>query len=174
MGKDETSAEAVEQPVEVQPDAAVESDEGQVFDAKYVSELRKENAKYRTRAKELEAAADELQKIKDSERSQAERDQERIAELQASLADYQARELRSSVARKFDLPDFLAARLTGGSEEEMTADAEALAAEWKAQVKGRQAPSPQASGAGVTPQRSGDYTGLNPTELVAQILNKGG
>ena len=59
------------------------------FDADYVAKLRQEAAKYRTEAKSMKAAADELAKIKAAQQTEA----ERLAEAR-TLAEQQATEYR--------------------------------------------------------------------------------
>lgn len=55
-----------------------------------------------------------------------------IGELNARVKGYETAALRSRVARDAGLPDELAARLSGETEADVRADAEALAKLWKA------------------------------------------
>src|SRR5690606_1703614 len=50
----------------------------------------------------------------------------KVAELQAKVKELETRGLRDSVARKYNLPDALAKRLTGSTAEELEADAKEL------------------------------------------------
>src|SRR5690606_34212966 len=50
----------------------------------------------------------------------------KVAELQAKVNELETRGLRDSVARKYNLPDALAKRLTGSTAEELEADAKEL------------------------------------------------
>jgi polynucleotide 5'-kinase involved in rRNA processing len=147
----------------------VDSPKDKVFDAEYVASLRKENAKYRARAKENESAAEELARLKEAERSQFEKDQERIAVLESELKAHRQRELRAAVASQHELPSFLADRIQGSTEEEMAADAEALAAQYKSQVDAKRPPDPSDTGAGRVSKKAPELGGLNPSELVEAI-----
>jgi hypothetical protein len=92
-----------------------------------VASLRKENAKHRTKnvAKEEELA--EFRKWKDSQLTELERAQKRVAELEAKQAERELVERQRSIAKKAGLDESLADRIRGESDEDMLADAKAMA-----------------------------------------------
>lgn len=108
-----------------QEEATPEVVEPTVFDADYVKALRAEAAKYRTEAR---ANAERLQAIEDSQKSEAEKTQERLvaAEKEATAARLDALRYRVGVAA--GLPPEFISRLQGDDEESMTTDAQQLAA----------------------------------------------
>ncbi|MGA4948606.1 hypothetical protein [Streptomyces lydicamycinicus] len=77
--------------------------------------VRKEAAKYRVAAKELREALAQAKSPEDFAAATA-----RVAELETDLH-------RERLARKYRLPDVLAARVTGETEEAREADAKGLA-----------------------------------------------
>lgn len=107
------------------------------FDAGYVGELRRENAKHRTEnnqlAAQLAAMQEQLGGI-----TQLQKTLQTLADKQASiekaLADAQAAQktaelkaIRAQVAARYGIPEALAARLQGESPEQIEADAAELA-----------------------------------------------
>lgn len=80
-----------------------------------LTSVRKEAAKYRVAAKELRESLAQAKDPEDFEAATA-----RVAELETELH-------RERLARKYRLPDVLAARVTGETDEERDADAKALA-----------------------------------------------
>ncbi|WP_159795663.1 DUF7239 family protein [Puerhibacterium puerhi] len=83
-----------------------------------LSRTRREAARYRTERNDLR---DKLKDAKTPEEFQAAVDEynQKVSELELSLT-------REKVARKFNLPDELAERLKGSTEEELASDAEIL------------------------------------------------
>lgn len=77
-----------------------------------------EAAKYRARLREVEEQLKEAKTPEEFEKA--------VAEIQARNAELEAALLRERVARKFNLPDDLAARLLGSTVEELEADAKVL------------------------------------------------
>lgn len=102
------------------PVADPPTDEPEVFDRKYVEQLRKENASYRTRAQEAEAR---LTEIDDAAKSEAEKALERAERAEQQLVALE----RKDVAREAGLPAEWADRLRGSTRDELQADAEQLA-----------------------------------------------
>ncbi|EHN09414.1 hypothetical protein PAI11_37480 [Patulibacter medicamentivorans] len=91
------------------------------FSREYVEGLRRENAGYRTAARDAETR---LQEIADKDKTDAER-----ATSRAEAAEARAGQLlRQNVAHRHGLPDEIADRLQGTTEEELIADAQKLAA----------------------------------------------
>ena len=81
---------------------------------KAVAKLRKENASWRTRFRDLEGKMAEAVTP------------EKVEELRAELAAEQRSLLVENVALKYDLPDELTERLSGATREELEADAKKL------------------------------------------------
>ncbi|ARF55121.1 hypothetical protein B1H19_13735 [Streptomyces gilvosporeus] len=102
-----------------QPPQSEEQGDGQELDADALrtelKAVRAEAAKYRTKARET---AEALKAAKTPEEYQAVAD--RAAELETELQ-------RERLARKYNLPDALAARISGEDDDAREADAKALA-----------------------------------------------
>ena len=80
MSDDQT---ATETPTAEQPQEGAEQQaDAKTFDADYVKKLRDEAAKYRTEAKANAKAADELAKIQDANKSEADKQAERLAQAE--------------------------------------------------------------------------------------------
>lgn len=129
---------------EPQPSGADDSGEGdtqpKVFDEAYVKELRKESAKHRTEARELQKALEELRSEKKTaeEKKLAEQNdwktlaEQRAGELAQLKADLEAERLnglKSRIGTEFKLTPRLIERLQGKTEEELRADAAAISSE---------------------------------------------
>ncbi|GAA0967427.1 hypothetical protein [Actinocorallia libanotica] len=118
-------------------------DEAPEWVRKELAKVRGEAANYRTKLREAEAALTNAKTVEEFEAARAELST-RIVELETSL-------LREKVARKYDLPDELAARLRGADEAELEADAKAL-------QKFVNPAAPESLGGGLTPDDSeGDF-----------------
>lgn len=95
-----------------------------------LKEANKEAATRRKRLEELEKAEADR---KAAEMTETEKAQARIKELEAQKAEYESkikqqerRELQRKVAKAVGLPDGLAERLQGETEEDMTTDAKSV------------------------------------------------
>ena len=103
--------------------------EPETFDADYVAKLRKEAAKYRTEAKANADAAKKLAEIEEANKSEQQKQAERLAELEREASQARAEALRFKIASKFGVSDEDADLfLTGTDEETLTKQAERLAA----------------------------------------------
>lgn len=103
--------------------------ESEAFDAEYVAKLRKEAAKYRTEAKANAEAARKLAEIEEANKTEAEKQAERVATLEREAAQARAEALRFKIASKYGVTDEDADLfLTGTDEETLTRQAERLAA----------------------------------------------
>jgi len=99
------------------------------FDAEYVQKLRAEAAKYRTEAKANAKAAERLSQLEDANKSDAERNAERLAAAEAAAQQAQADALRFRIASRFKISDEHAEMYLHGSDEEsLIRQAEGLAA----------------------------------------------
>lgn len=110
----------------------------QTFPAEYVKQLREEAKQYRVQLKEMQSkmsqfeqmqAQAEESKLAEQSRWQelAEKRERELVELKSSLEKERQIALRSRIASEYKLPPQLADRLAGNTEEELKADAEALA-----------------------------------------------
>jgi len=102
-------------------------DDPKVFDAEYVDKLRKESAKYRTEARANAEAARRLSEIEQSQKSDQQKADDRIKDLEAKFAAAEARALRAEIANAHGISaedrDLF---LTGTDEETLTAQAKRL------------------------------------------------
>lgn len=98
------------------------------YDAEYVDKLRKEAARYRTEAKAGADAARRLKEIEDRDLSDLEKARRDAETATGRLADYERTVLRQRIALEKGLPPSLVSRLQGATEDEVTADADALMA----------------------------------------------
>jgi signal recognition particle GTPase len=85
---------------------------------KELTKTRGEAANYRVKLREAEAALANAKSVEEFEAARADLSN-KIVELETAL-------VREKVARKYDLPDELAARLQGADEAALEADAKAL------------------------------------------------
>ena len=120
--------------------------------------LRREAQSLRHRLKEFE---EKQQKEAEAKLSETELLKKQLGEAQAALRAKQMAELRQNAARAAGLPEELADRLNGETEEELTIDALALA---------RSIPKPQAvvsaTNPGVPPRLTEDaIRGMTPDEI---------
>ena len=103
-------------------------DDPKVFDAEYVDKLRKESAKYRTEARANAEAARRLSEIEQSQKSDQQKADDRIKDLEAKFAAAEARALRAEIANAHGISaedrDLF---LTGTDVETLTAQAKRLA-----------------------------------------------
>ena len=94
------------------------------FDAEYVANLRKENAKYRTEAKANAEAAKRLMELEQSQKSEAEKQAERIAALESQIESATVQAVRARMAAKYQMdPEDADMFLTGTDEETVEAQA---------------------------------------------------
>lgn len=166
-----------QQGAEVGADAANGSgggtDEGKTFtqadlDRVVEQRLARERAKF-TDYDELKSAAAELQKIRDGEKTELQREREarEAAEKRAEKAEFSS--LRSDVARAKGVP---ASSLTGASKEELEASADELIA-WRDQQQesnnSRKKPSVRDLKSGTT---GGDTASKDPKAAAAEALRR--
>jgi len=121
-----------------------------------LSKANKEAEKYRLQVKEYE----------DSQKSDQERQSERLAEMERNSAESLQEAARLRVALRTGLTETQAKRLVGDTEEELSADAEALLSEFATPKDGDRPATPrrptEALRPGATP--TGDTTAQNPLE----------
>lgn len=88
------------------------------FDRAYVEKLRKEAAKYRNQAKEVEPLAQKMRELEESKKTDLEKAHDRIAQLEADAAVAKTQAVRAKVAAANGVPvDLLPAQ---GDEEALT------------------------------------------------------
>lgn len=127
---DAQAAEAQEQNAAAQQTNA-DGLEGEAFDKaramETIHKLREIEKQYNKERKELDRLKADEAKRKEAEMSELEKAQKRAADLEAELSRERVEKLRVKVAARYQLPDSLADRLKGETEEELDADAKALA-----------------------------------------------
>lgn len=136
----ETSTPQAEAPAEVGVTEQTQGDPVELGDGgkKALDAERKRAAAAERSAKALQAQLDE---IKQANLSDLERAQQAAAESAARLAEYEQTTIRQRVALAEGVPPELVDRLRGATEEEYTADAQALMALVKAPTTPRPDPS---------------------------------
>ncbi|QAY17691.1 scaffolding protein [Streptomyces phage Asten] len=117
---------------------------------KELTKTRGEAANYRVKLREAEGALKNAKTVEEYEAATAQLS-DKIAELETQL-------IREKVARKFELPDELAARLQGADEAALEADAKALQKFVTPAV-------PESLGGGLTPDDGEDD--FDPVKAVA-------
>lgn len=93
-----------------------------------IAKANAEAKNLRERLKELEAKAAKYDEIETANKTELERATDEKERLMFELNDLKVAAMRERVARQFQLPDELASRVQGADEDEMTEDAERLAA----------------------------------------------
>lgn len=102
--------------------------EPKTFDAEYVEKLRKESAKYRTEAKANAEAAQRLAQLEESQKTEAQIQAEKIAELEKQIEGATVQAVRARMAAKYQIaPEDADLFLTGSDEETVEAQAKRLA-----------------------------------------------
>ena len=106
------------------PQEGEQETEPKTFDAEYVEKLRKENAKYRTEAKANAEAAQRLAQLEESQKTEAQIQAERIAELEKQIEGATVQAVRARMAAKYQIaPEDADLFLTGSDEETVEAQA---------------------------------------------------
>lgn len=159
---DQTPAPTVEQPPPAQEQAPATPP------VKPETDWKAEARKWETRAKENNAAAKRLAEIEEASKSEAQKQAEAFANLQAENARLQAEALRSQVAATKGVPADL---LAGTTEEELNAAADRLL-----EFRGTSTPSPApdfgAGDRGGSPSKPkqlsrADMARMTPDQIVA-------
>lgn len=123
--------------------------EGEAFDKvramETITKLREIEKQYKKEQKEFERLKADEAKRKEAEMSEAEKLKARADQLEAELKSERSARLKLKVAAKYQLPDALAARLQGDTEEELEADAKGLAELLPKQSEPKKAPQLKAN-----------------------------
>ena len=150
--------------------------EPKTFDAEYVQKLRQEAAKYHTEAKANADAAQRLAEYEEAQKTEAQKLADRLAAAEQKALAAELKALRSDIAQAKGVP---AGLLTGSTEEELTASADALLAFRGEAVKPPAAPSSAGQGNvgkplgnGATQLTRGDLAGMTP-EAIVQAKSEG-
>lgn len=150
---------APETPAEEQEEE--EGSQDAAYLAKELERVRREAAAARVQNRELK---EKLEQAKTPEEYQA-----AVADYEAKLAAAELTLARERVAAKYELPDWLAARLQGETPEDLETDAAALAEQFGA-VKKKQDEEeeidPDALNGGLDPSKSPDR--FDPVALIQQ------
>ena len=142
----------------------------EAFDKRVAARIARERAKYAD-YNDLKTKAQKLEEIESASKSEAQKAQEQVAQLQKELEAERFNTVRNRVASKHGVP---AHRISGSTEEELDASAADYLAEISELGKSRQQKPPSAlkSGATANDQR------LDPKEkaaaMVAQMFRSGG
>lgn len=126
MSEEDTPAQEAETaPVETQGEAEAPEAEADAkqFDESYVKKLRAEAAKYRTEAQEAKAKAQEYE---DAQKSELEKAQDKLQQIETAKADAEAKLLRYEVATEKGIQGNLMDLLTGSTKEELEAKADLI------------------------------------------------
>lgn len=143
-GTEETN----EQSTEVKEFQAITSQED--FDKAIQARIARERAKIPTDYEELKAAKAELDKIRESQKTEAEKVQERLDAAEKRAVELELKATRAEVAAAKGVPVEL---LTGGTQEELEASADALIA-----FRGEQKSAPSSSAIGRANTTNGTAT----------------
>ena len=90
------------------------------------TDWKAEARKWEQRAKDNKSAADELQQLKEADKTEAQKAADRAAEAEKRATEAESRALRLEVAQDKGLTPAQAKRLAGTSKEELEADADEL------------------------------------------------
>lgn len=115
------------------PDApadAPDQTEAPAQEAKAETDWRAEAKKWESRAKENKTAAERLAQLEESQKSEQQKLMERAEAAERERDEVRTEALRLRIAHEKGLTPRQAARLRGSSEEELTADADALLEEF--------------------------------------------
>jgi hypothetical protein len=134
---------------------------------KQLADLKRHSRTWETRAKENSAAAAKLRELEDANKTEVQRATDRAVQAEKTAADAQALYHRTLACARYDLPPGLIDQVHGGTEDEINASAEALAAA----INERAAvlAAAQAKTTGTTPQNGfrGPVESLRPGALPA-------
>lgn len=159
----EAEPAAVEETPEAEaPEAAAEEKQ---FDESYVKKLRAEAAKHRKEAAEAKAKAQEYE---DAQKSELERAQDKLTQLETAKADAEARLLRYEVAAEKNVPGNLMDLLVGDSKEELEAKADLILEN----VKPAEAPQATFEGGPREPAPEPKTADQAHNELIVGLLGK--
>lgn len=131
------------------------------FDKAIQARIARERAKIPADYDELKAAADELAKIKESQKTEAQKLQEERDKATAELASERAARIRAEVAATKGIPANL---LSGSTQEELEASADALIA-----FRGDVPKGPVIPGQGKSPNTS---IAQDPSTAFAEFLGQ--
>lgn len=129
-----------------------------------ILKLRETESKFKKMTREMERIQEEERKRKEAEMTDVEKYKAKAEELENALKLERTEKMRLKVSSKYQLPEKLAARLQGETEEEMEADAAELA---KLLPKQKQAPQLQSND--VADGKKGE----TDAQKRARIYNKG-
>lgn len=168
MSEEDTPAQEAE-PAVVEETAETEAQEApaeeKTFDESYVKKLRAEAAKHRKEAAEAKAKAQEYE---DAQKSELERAQDKLTQLETAKADAEARLLRYEVAAEKNVPGNLMDLLVGDSKEELEAKADLILEN----VKPAEAPQATFEGGPREPAPEPKTADQAHNELIVGLLGK--
>lgn len=121
---------------------------------KVIADLRKENAKWRTQFRDAEPYVKKAKELEEASKTESQRLAERADAAEKQLAEAMATNARLKAAAQHGIPAELVDLLGSGSEDEINARAELLAAKFAA-AQPAAAPQPPASTRPVESLKSG-------------------
>ncbi|AKY03319.1 head scaffolding protein [Streptomyces phage Aaronocolus] len=151
-----TETESTEEKPEGETPETKQEDDLPEWAKKELTKTRGEAANYRVKLREAEGALKNAKTVEEFEAARAEFSN-KIAELETAL-------MKEKVARKYELPDELAARLQGADEASLEADAKALQKFVTPAV-------PESLGGGLTPDDGEDD--FDPVKAAQAARRKG-
>ena len=168
MSEQDTPAQEAETaPVETPNDAEAPEAEAEQkqFDEGYVKKLRAEAAKYRIEAQEAKAKAQEYE---DAQKSELEKAQDKLQQIESAKADAEAKLLRYEVATEKGIQGNLMDLLTGSTKEELEAKADLILEN----VKPAEAPKATFDGGPREPAPDPKTPDQAHNELIVGLLGK--
>ena len=165
--EDAPAQEAETAPVDTPSEAEAPEAEAEAkqFDEGYVKKLRAEAAKYRTEAQEAKAKAQEYE---DAQKSELERAQDKLTQIETAKAEAEARLLRYEVAAEKNIGGNLMDLLTATSKEELEAQADLILEN----VKPAEAPKATFDGGPREPAPDPQTPDQAHNELIVGLLGK--
>lgn len=153
--------EGVTPPAASQPAAAEMVSVSRAEWDKMQAALKEANTEAAKRRKEIERIEAERKTAEEAKLSDLEKAQKHAAELEAEIKRRDANDKKRAIAAKVGLPDVLALRIQGETDEEMETDAKAIMAGL---------PKPQAPSTKPINPGAGGGTGETKAERIARIM----
>lgn len=165
MSDDQTTDAPDDAPQDAPSDDGTELDAAALRQA--LAAARKDAAKYRTKAKELEPLAAKAQELEDAGRSDTEKLTERLTDAESRAAAAEQRALRLEVAAEKGLTPTQAKRLVGATRDELEADADDLVASFTGPEPDPSRPPRERLRPGAVPEAEPEE--MDPRKLAAQV-----
>lgn len=135
------------------------------------TDWKAEARKWENRAKTNKDKADQFDQLQQANKTEAEKQADRLAELETSAATATGKALRLEIALDLGLPKAWALRLQGDTEDELRADAKAILADLKQPTPPVASPPkerPGVPGSQAAPQE----TAPDPKKIAERVLER--